>query len=686
MGKSAGVIAGATAAVTAAALHAVGTAARAVTGFMKGAIAEAEDSQKKARVTAALIKSTGGAAKVTAKQIDTYATSLSNVTGIDDEVIAGAENVLLTFKNVRNETGKGNDIFARATKAGADLSAVMGTDLNSSALQLGKALNDPTAGVAKLTRSGVTFTEEQKKMIKTLQDSGDILGAQKIILGEVEGEFGGAAAASATATQRMATGWSNFKEAVGTAVLPVFEKIVGYLVDTALPAISGVIAQIIDWFARLEGTLTDAFTAGRAGQVVGAFDSFTGALARLANIAGSKFDPAIANLKAMGKWATDNKQQLGKVGASVGGAAAGVGALGVAAKGSTAVSGLVSTLVSVGSALGPWGLLAAAIAAVGGAAVVAYFQWQPFHDLIDATWQMILTAGQAAVGWLVGTFGPAWSQVSDEVIGVGTAMAEFFVALFDRIVQLANVFIAIFQSLWGLFGDNIVRQVQIAWQLIRDVVEGALRIIQGIFQVFTAILTLQWGQAWDGIKNIASGIASIIIAIVQAFIRVMRNVFGAVADTILGPFRWVRDHIGGILAGLGETMLAPFKWFADHIGGVFAGMSGIVQGAFDGVVATIRAAVNRLIDIINAAIRAYNKIPLAPDIPEIGGVSASGYPSTASSTRSVMGYGTTAAVPVGIGAPIVINLPSGVNGHSVIDAVRRYERVNGRTGTGWRRT
>jgi hypothetical protein len=692
LGKHAGVVAGATAAVTSAAIHAVGSAARAVSGFLKTAIAEAEESAQKTKVTAALIKSTGGAAKVSAKQIGDYATNLSNITGIDDEVIQGAENVLLTFKNVRNETGKGNDIFKRATQAGADLSAVMGTDLQSAALQLGKALNDPTAGVTKLARSGVTFTQQQKDQIKVLQKSGDVLGAQKIILGEVESEFHGAAAANATATQKMSTGWKNFAEAIGTLILPAFNKVIDWLLQTVLPVVTVVSTKLIDWFGRLANAIENAFNAGRAGRIVGSFDSFTGAIARLANIAGSHFDPAMANLKQIGQWAKDNKTQLGKVALTAGGAAAGVGALGVAAKGSTAVSGLVSTLATVGTSLGPWGLVAVAVAAAGGAAVVAYQKWKPFHDLVDTTWQTILSVGQAVADWFMNTFGPVWAQVSTEVIGAGTAMGEFLAALFQRILQVVNIFITVFENAWGLWGDNILRQLRIVWALIRGVVEGALRIIQGVFQILTGILTLNWSKAWEGIKNIASGAASIIVAVFQAFLRALRNLMGGVADAILGPFRFMWSKLEPFLSGLAEKLLAPFHYFMDHIGGVFSGLAGIVHGVFDGIVGIIRGVINSLIDIVNSAIRAYNKIPLAPDIPTIGGVSAlpptNGAPASmslaATRTPTVRGRAMTpAAAAVGGGAPIVINLPSGVNGHSVIDAVRRYERVNGRGG--WRR-
>jgi phage-related minor tail protein len=64
-----------------------------------------------------------------------------------------------------------------------DMSVALGTDASGSAIQLGKALNDPIKGVAALQKVGVSFTESQKEQIKTLVETGDTLGAQKIILG-----------------------------------------------------------------------------------------------------------------------------------------------------------------------------------------------------------------------------------------------------------------------------------------------------------------------------------------------------------------------------------------------------------------------------------------------------------------------------------------------------------------------
>ena len=79
-----------------------------------------------------MLKSTGDAAKVTAREIENLAQKLSRKSGIDDEAIQSGENLLLTFTKIRNETGKGNHIFTRATSTIVDMSVALGQDLKSS--------------------------------------------------------------------------------------------------------------------------------------------------------------------------------------------------------------------------------------------------------------------------------------------------------------------------------------------------------------------------------------------------------------------------------------------------------------------------------------------------------------------------------------------------------------------------
>ncbi len=204
---------------------AVAMGAGAVGGFLKSAIAEAREAQKVTADVNNVIRSTGGAANVSAKDIDRLSSAISRKTGIDDEAIAKGQGMLLTFTKIRNEAGAGNDIFNQASGIMTDLSVKMGKDTPGAAIALGKALNDPILGVTTLTRSGIQFDTQQKAQIKTMVESGDILGAQKVILAELDTQIGGTAEAQATAGEKMKVSWDNLKETLGTALLPILDRV-----------------------------------------------------------------------------------------------------------------------------------------------------------------------------------------------------------------------------------------------------------------------------------------------------------------------------------------------------------------------------------------------------------------------------------------------------------------------------
>jgi hypothetical protein len=223
----------------------VAVAGVALAAFGKSAIDQAREAQKVAGQTEAVIKSTGGAAKVTAGQVADLADALSMKAGIDDEAIQSGENMLLTFRNIRDEAGKGNKIFDRATKASLDLSVAMGKDLSASSLMVGKALNDPIAGMTALGRAGVQLTDQQKANITSMVEQGDTMGAQKVILRELNAEFKGSAAAQATAGEKAKVAWENFQEDVGNKLLPLLDKLAVFFVTTVIPALQ----QFSAWFS-----------------------------------------------------------------------------------------------------------------------------------------------------------------------------------------------------------------------------------------------------------------------------------------------------------------------------------------------------------------------------------------------------------------------------------------------------
>jgi hypothetical protein len=227
--------------------------------FLGDSIAEGREAQKVGALTAQVLKTTGNAAGTSAKQVADLASAISLKTGIDDEAIQSGTNLLLTFKNVKNEVdGKFVGALNRATYAAADLSAAGFGSITSSSKMLGKALNDPVKGISALGRAGVTFSEQQKKVIEKLVETGDIAGAQGIILTELESQVGGAAAASATFGEKAKVAFGNIKEQIGTALLPLVDRFFKAFLN-AMPTITRLIENIGPAISRFAGFIKTNF-------------------------------------------------------------------------------------------------------------------------------------------------------------------------------------------------------------------------------------------------------------------------------------------------------------------------------------------------------------------------------------------------------------------------------------------
>jgi len=177
----------------------------------------------------AALTSTKDASGTNIAGLDKLADSIQNYSGQTDESVKAAEAQLLAFTNVKNAAGANNDVFDRTIGLSADMAARMGTDSAGAAKTLGKALSDPEKGMAKLARTGVTFTDAQKASITAMQDSGDMMGAQKLMLDALTEKFGGAAKAAGDSLpgqlNKAKNMFTDLSAKVVTVVLPIIVKI-----------------------------------------------------------------------------------------------------------------------------------------------------------------------------------------------------------------------------------------------------------------------------------------------------------------------------------------------------------------------------------------------------------------------------------------------------------------------------
>lgn len=185
----------------------------------------------------------------------------------DAETIKLAQAKLLTFKELAGSADEAGGAFDRATMAALDLAAAGFGSAETNATQLGKALQDPIKGLTALTRSGVTFTAEEKKKIKALVETGKTLEAQDMILKAIETQVGGTAAATAKSSDKMKLAFENVYETVGEALLPVFDELTVAITDLT-PEISKALTPV---FAELGKVFRD--------EIVPLIKEFTGWLA-----------------------------------------------------------------------------------------------------------------------------------------------------------------------------------------------------------------------------------------------------------------------------------------------------------------------------------------------------------------------------------------------------------------------
>jgi hypothetical protein len=476
----------------------IAAAAAGAAFFGKSAIDAATESYKMSRQTEAVIRATGGAANVTAAQVDKFADALGNKIGVDDEAIKKSMNILLTFKQVRNETGKGNDIFNRATRSMMDLANIFGSS-DAAAKMLGKALSDPIKGVTALQRAGVNFSASQREQIKTLVESGQTLEAQKLILAEVESQVGGTAEATATAGDRLKKTFGDFQETVGEKLRLAFEKVAGFLVEKFIPAAT-------DLYNTVMPELRKAFEKARE------------TLAPLARELADRLGPAI---EKVGKFARENKEVVATF-------------FGVLAAGGV-IAAVVALAAALAALFNPVTLVIVGIAALAAAIVYAYNNFERFREIVDMVGAYLRDAWPGIQGFLVDamnafaeTVGTVINTVVEQWRRYGDDILKILAGAFDLIRGLVNTFMGLFTGDWSRMFNGL-----------GQITQGAANLIYGIF-----------GGLYEMLRYATSGIFGFIGGVIRGTLNGIASGFERLVNLVI-------DGTNRLIEGFNDLPFLP---------------------------------------------------------------------------------------------------------------------------------
>ncbi|AYP68726.1 hypothetical protein BpsS36_00020 [Bacillus phage vB_BpsS-36] len=495
--------------------------------------------------TDAVIKSTGGVANVTAKEIETMAVEMQYLTSVEHEAIRQGANLLLTFTNIRNEVGEGNDIFNRTTGIMTDLSVAMGQDTTSSATMLGKALNDPIQGITALSRVGVSFTEEQKEQVRAMQESGDLMGAQKLILEELETQYGGSAEAlGGTFTGALTMTKMAFDD--------VWQAIMEQL--NALDWLKDGLGMAKDFFLELANSITE-----------------NGIRETLANLIPEGLEPML--------WAIGGAILVGLVPAFYGLATA------------------------VWTALAPLLPFLAIGVAVGLLAWQIYENWEFFAPYFSTIFELVKTYAEGfkeafmnSFQTLMASLEPLWEAVKTllaslmpiiELIGavllifmttslavfngVVSAIGPLVTAVLNLLDVVVNVFMAIISILTGDFDkareywtkatESSIQFFMNLWEAVKNFFLGFIDTFLSIFNSFGVDLVAIFTDMYNNAKQkVTEGIDNIISTITgwkDTFMEAGMGLITGFTDGIKKAFGKAKDVVSGGLSNLRN--LLPFS-------------------------------------------------------------------------------------------------------------------------------
>ncbi len=603
------------------AFQAVGTAVGFLKDQLSSAFTESMNAQQGMADTVNVLKSTHDASGMTANAIADLATKYSHLTMFSDDTVQSAENMLLTFTNI------GKNVFPQATRATLDLAQKMGGDTKTASIELGKALNDPIAGVGALQRVGVTFSQVQKDQIKHFMDTNQIAKAQGVILGELNKEFGGAAeAAGKTLAGQLKILGQNFddlKQNIGDRFIPKLTDLLGFINKNIGPAFD----NLGSIFKDVKGTAT------QIGQIIKSVFSDLGVKNPFAGLASSG-----DSLKTLGKSFHDAMMTIQKDLSVINPQALVNGFKQIGTEIQKVYPGIKQVADIIGGALSTdfqfalkWGkqisqwfqaemlpaikqampsfiaLSKVLINDLAPALAKAWAKGQQIYRLFASdvipVFEKVAPIVVKLAGFLADKLGKAIVFLSPYISQAADAIGKFAKEISDRVMPIINNFfdalnknMPTIKAIWNATWPVLASVLKGVWDMIAGVVKVAWAIVSGIIKIGLDILSGNWKQAWNDLLTMLGGIWDGIKTFLSGALRVIIQVILGkgqdVQDAVIKPFQQAYDFVTGLFGKLGgiinDTLSNIGKRINDlHIPGLPKFASGVEN--FGGGMAYVHA-------------------------------------------------------------------------------------------------
>ena len=261
---------------------------------------------------------------------------------------------------------------------------------------------------------------------------------------------------------------------------------------------------------------------------------------------------------------------------------------------SSKIAMVKGALVKLAAALGGVSLPAIAIIAVITAVALAFTNlWknnEEFRNKITAIWD-----------------------------GIKAKFDEFGQGIVDRLNALGFEFediTEVMKAVWDGFCEVLAPIFEGVFQQISNILNEALDILTGLFDIFAGIFTGDWDMVWQGVQEVFGAVWDFVVATFENWI----STFTSLADTVLGWFgadwetvwtnvktffsdTWnaIVSFFSGILSGIYSSVTGTMTEIHDTFTNIWDSITGFLSGAWETIKNIVTVGIMAVKEIISAA-------------------------------------------------------------------------------------
>lgn len=320
-------------------------------------------------------------------------------------------------------------------------------------------------------------------------------------------------------------------------------------------------------------------------------------------------------------------------------------AMSTLAKTSKIAGGAMKVFSAVAS-LGPWGIIAVAIAAVVAALTYFFTQtktgralWQSFTTWLSGVWQSLV--GVATTVWnaignainavvnfikpywqglltfftgiwtsIVAGVAPIWqglvnvfNSIISAIVAVWQALAPIIVPIVAGVVAIIGAtlitIVTVFQTVWNM----LVPIVQVVWQLISAIVTTAISVLGTVIQTGLAVIVAIWNVVWNTFSIVVSTVWNVISTIISTTLNVIAGIIQAITAAIQGDWSgaWnaIQNVVSTVLNAISSIVSSVLSGVAGIFSGVMNGLKSVVSAVWNDIKSLFSEGVNFIKSVVH---------------------------------------------------------------------------------------